>query len=124
MEIKEKILKQMDEAFREDRERFFKVADTLLFQPKYKEHLEEIEQLKQQWRDAPELEGYPNINHPMTLPEWFPKVPFASSWEKDTFLEEQVLFETEMNAKEEKPVEVKFEHTEFGIEQTIVHKID
>lgn len=82
------LLEQMDLAFKQDRERFFKIADTLHLQPKYKEHLDELEELKQKWRDAPEQEGYPNINHPIPLPAWFPKVNFASSWEKDIYIEE------------------------------------
>lgn len=92
---KEEILQRMDEAFKEDRERFFKVADTLTLQPKYAEHKEEIEVLKQQWRDIPQQEGYPNFTHPMPLPEWFPKVHFASSWEKDTYIEEQCREDSE-----------------------------
>lgn len=82
------IINRMDIAFRQDRERFFKVADTLHLQPKYQEHLEELEALKQKWRDIPQQEGYPNFTHPIALPEWFPKVPFASSWEKDKYIEE------------------------------------
>lgn len=85
---REDVIKNMDEAFREDRERFFKVADSLALQPKYKEHLEELETLKQTWRDIPATEGYPNIDHPMKLPDWFPTVHFASSWQKDKFIEE------------------------------------
>lgn len=81
------ILQRMDIAFKEDRERFFRIADTLHLQPKYAAHLEELESLKQQWRDAPQQEGYPNIAHPLSLPEWFPTVNFASSWEKDTYIE-------------------------------------
>lgn len=85
---REEALKRMDEAFREDRERFFKVADALSFQPKYEAHREEIEALKQTWRDIPQLEGYPNITHPAELPDWFPQVYFASCFEKDVYLEE------------------------------------
>ena len=88
---REQILKQMDISFREDRERFFKVADALSLQPKYKDYLVELEQIKQVWRDAPELPDYPNITHPLELPEWFPKVSFASSWEKDTYIEERLI---------------------------------
>lgn len=84
------LLQRMDEAFKEDRERFFKVADTLAVQPKYKERLEELEALKQEWRDIPQEEGYPNITHPRALPEWLPKIPFASSWGKDKYIEEML----------------------------------
>lgn len=87
---REELLKRMDEAFKEDRERFFKVADTLALQPKYAEHKDEIEELKQRWRDIPQEEGYPNFTHPMPLPDWFPKVPFASSWEKDSYIEQEL----------------------------------
>ena len=85
----EEILKEMDIAFKQDRERFFKVADSLQFQSKYKEHLKELEELKQIWRDIPQQEDYPNFTHPMELPYWFPKVDFASCWEKDKFIEEE-----------------------------------
>ena len=71
----------MDMAFREDRERFFKVADSLHLQPKYAEHLEELEVLKQTWRDVPQQSYYPEMKHPLELPTWFPKVAFASSWD-------------------------------------------
>lgn len=84
---KEEQLKLREEAFNEDRERFFKVADTLDKQPKYEEHLEELEQLKQKWRDAPDDKNFPNITHPIELPEWFPKVYFASNFKKDEFEE-------------------------------------
>ena len=85
---KEQILKKMDEAFREDRDRFFRIADALSFQPKYSSHLEELEVLKQTWRDIPQQSGYPNFSHPISLPSWFPKVSFASRWEKDKYIEE------------------------------------
>ncbi len=85
---REQILKRMDVAFRQDRERFFKVADTIHLQPKYAEHLEELETLKQTWRDIPQQKGYPNITHPLPLPEWFPKVNFASCWKKDIYIEQ------------------------------------
>lgn len=98
---KEQILQEMDKAFREDRERFFKVADSMSFQAKYDTHKEEIEELKQKFRDAPQKEGYPNINHPMVMPYWFPKVNFASSWEKDIFIEEQLRMNEEENNEEE-----------------------
>ena len=87
---KEQLLKRMDEAFRQDRERFFQVADALQFQPKYAEKMDELNDLKQEWRDIPQQDGYPNISHPVPLPEWFPPVHFASSWEKDIYLEENL----------------------------------
>lgn len=85
---KEEQLKFREEAFKEDRERFFKVADTLDKQPKYQEHIDELEQLKQKWRDITEETDFPNITHPLQLPNWFPKVYFASGFEKDIFEEE------------------------------------
>lgn len=90
--MKEKIIKEMDLAFKQDRERFFKVADILHLQPKYKDHLEELEELKQVWRDIPQQYDYPNFTHPIPLPEWFPKVNFASCWEKDKYIEEQLNY--------------------------------
>ena len=80
---KEQILKQMDLAFKQDRERFFKVADTLHLQPKYAGYLSELEILKQTWRDIPQQPNYPEIKHPMELPVWFPKVNFVSKWDED-----------------------------------------
>lgn len=79
----QEILDRMVEASKEDRERFFAVADTLYLQPKYKEKLEELEEIKQQWRDITKIADYPNIDFPLTLPEWFPKIHFASKWDKD-----------------------------------------
>lgn len=92
---KEDILKEMDLAFRQDRQRFFKVADSLYLQPKYKQYLEELEMLKQKWRDIPQQENYPNFTHPIPLPEWFPKINFASNWEKDVYIEEETKRATE-----------------------------
>lgn len=87
---RDELLKIMDLAFREDRERFFKVADSMVFVPKYKGKINEIEIVKQQWRDIPQLQDYPNFTHPIELPDWFPKIYFASKWEKDKFLEENI----------------------------------
>ena len=98
---KEYILKEMDLAFKQDRERFFRVADVLHLQPKYKEHLEELEELKQIWRDIPQQDGYPNFTHPIPLPKWFPKVKFASCWDKDKFIEEAISEEVIDNASHE-----------------------
>lgn len=94
-EEEQAIVNRMDEAAKEDRERFFKVADTLAFQPKYKDKIEEIEAVKQQWRDMTDLPDYPHISWPMALPEWFPTVKFASRWEPNYLehtLEEQRSF--------------------------------
>lgn len=105
MTIKEKILQRMDEAFKEDRERFFKIADSIMYQPKYVEYLTELENLKQVWRDIPQQEDYPNFTHPMILPDWFPKVSFASCWEKDAFIAqelERIKQETEQEEEDEK----------------------
>lgn len=87
---REDILRQMDNAFREDRARFFNVADTLHLQPKYAQYLEELESLKQTWRDIPQQDGYPNFTHPIEMPSWFPRVPFASAWQKDVFIEQKL----------------------------------
>ncbi|MDD3832046.1 MAG: hypothetical protein PHW00_05670 [Clostridia bacterium] len=87
----QEIRARMNEAFREDRERFFKVADSIHLQPKYAEHLTELEQVKQQWRDIPAQADYPNFTHPVELPSWFPTVKFTSSWEKDTYIADTLL---------------------------------
>lgn len=80
---REEILSRMDEAAKEDRERFFAVADTLQFQPKWQDKLSEIEAVKQQWRDMTLLPNYPEITFPLALPDWFPPVKFASCWGAD-----------------------------------------
>lgn len=82
-EEEQAIVDRMDEAAKEDRERFFAVADTLTFQPKYKDRQAEIEEIKQQWRDMTAQPDYPHIQWPMALPDWFPTVKFASRWEPD-----------------------------------------
>lgn len=79
----QEILNRMIEASKEDRERFFAVADILHLQPKYKDRLEELEEVKQQWRDMTLIKDYPNIDFPLTLPDWFPKIHFASQWDKN-----------------------------------------
>lgn len=40
---RETVITRMTQASKEDRERFFAIADTLAFQPKYQDHLIEIE---------------------------------------------------------------------------------
>lgn len=88
---REEIIQRMILATKQDRERFFKVADTIHLQPKYKEHLEELEVIKQAWRDMTKLPSYPEIKFPLELPSWFPKVNFASRW--DANYVEQILTE-------------------------------
>ena len=78
---------RMAEAFREDRERLFKVIDSMRNQPKYADRLSEIESIANTWRDIPQGEDFPNVTHPAPLPEWFPKVKFFSRWEKDVYIE-------------------------------------
>lgn len=89
---RQEILNQMKLAIQQDRERFFKIADTLHLQPKYADKVAsgELEAVKQQWRDMTTLPDYPNITFPLHLPEWFPKVHFASNWVKDKHLEEML----------------------------------
>lgn len=86
IEFEIEIRQRMGEAVKEDRDRFFQVADTLQYQPKYKDKLAEIETIKQQWRDITVLSDYPNITFPLSLPDWFPKVHFASCWGKDKYI--------------------------------------
>lgn len=97
-EEEQKIVDRMDEAAREDRDRFFAVADTLTFQPKYKAREAEIEEIKQQWRDMTDLPDYPHIHWPMALPDWFPVVKFASRWEPD-YLETTLAEQQRMAAR-------------------------
>lgn len=87
---REELLKIMDEAAKQDRERFFTVADTLHLQPKYGNVIYEVNEIKQQWRDMTLLYDYPNIDFPLVLPDWFPKINFASSWKKDIFIEQSL----------------------------------
>ena len=80
---REQLIERMILASKQDRERFFKVADTIHLQPKYKDYLDELEIVKQRWRDMTTLPNYPEIKFPLELPEWFPKVKFASCWDTD-----------------------------------------
>lgn len=94
---REEILTRMDEAAKEDRERFFVVADSMTFQPKYTDKRDELEAIKQQWRDMTALPDYPQIKWPMERPEWFPVVKFASCWDVD-YLEKTLEQEQRMEA--------------------------
>lgn len=87
----EDIINRMDLSFKEEREEFFAVADSLSFQPKYKDYAEEVEKIKQEWRDIPQKSEYPNIDFPPSLPSWFPKVRFFSSWEKDKYIYDELM---------------------------------
>lgn len=84
----QEIRNKMNAAANEDRERFFAVADTLHLQPKYAVYAVELATVKQAWRDMTALSDYPNIDWPMALPFWFPKIRFASSWKKDVFIQQ------------------------------------
>jgi hypothetical protein len=86
----QQIRARMDEAAREDRERFFKVADTIHLQPRYSERLAELETVKQTFRDLPQSPDWPNVDWPPPLPSWFPTVHFASRWEKDTYIAQEL----------------------------------
>ncbi len=86
---REQLIESMIVASKEDRARFFAVADTLHLQPKYADYLTELETLKQYWRDMTDLENYPEVKFPFELPEWFPSIKFMSSWETD-FVEKMV----------------------------------
>lgn len=100
---REQLLQNMNDAAKEDRERFFAVADTLHLQPKYREYVNsgELEEVKQYWRDMTALPEYPNIDFPIQLPEWFPKVRLTSSWKKDSYIAETLAeaVEYEKNIK-------------------------
>ncbi|MFI3175124.1 MAG: hypothetical protein R3Y53_08035 [Bacillota bacterium] len=85
---------RMKLAILQDRDRFFAVADTLHLQPKYAEHLEELEVVKQQWRDITDLENYPHIDFPLALPDWFPDILFMSNFPSNHM--EIVMAEMEM----------------------------
>lgn len=83
MRTREQILKDMDLAFKQDRERFFRAVDAMYNNPKYEDNLVEIKEIAQTWRDIPNLPDYPNIKHPMELPEWFPEIQFCSMFDTD-----------------------------------------
>ncbi|MEG2687337.1 MAG: hypothetical protein RR954_09525 [Christensenellaceae bacterium] len=87
----------MTDAAKEDRERFFAVADTLQFQPKYKDKASEIETIKQQMRDITLATDFPNIDWPPVLPAWFPKVCFMSSWKKDEYIANSIKRHDDMS---------------------------
>lgn len=74
----------MIQATKEDRERFFKATDYLRFVDKLTpEQEDELEDLRQWFRNMPELENYPYINWPPQLPDWCPNPHFASRWEAE-----------------------------------------
>ena len=87
------LLERMDKAAKQDRIRFFNVADTIHIQPKYTEHLTELETVKQAWRNMTALENYPKMAFPLDLPEWFPKVDFKSKWNECYYDEEAEKYE-------------------------------
>lgn len=91
------LTQRMDKAAREDRARFFIVADAIHLQPKYAEHLQELEEIKQQWRDMTALPDYPKMAFPLALPEWFPKVEFKSKWDEEYY--DREVEEYERNLK-------------------------
>lgn len=95
----QKIRENMAQAFREDRERLFKVIDSMRFQPRFAEHLTEIEAVAQEWRDKPSLPDFPNITHPTALPSYFPSAHFCSSWKKDEYI--QSMLDTVVEEVEE-----------------------
>lgn len=75
----------MLEASKEDRERFFKKADVYAITNNRgltPAQIEELEILRNQWRDMTILPDYPDIDWPLPLPDWFPNCGFASSWKK------------------------------------------
>ena len=80
---RQEIIERMIEASKEDRDRFLAVADTMHLQPKYQDRLTEIEAEKQKWRDMTALPNYPHIKFPLDIPDWFPKIKFASCWDID-----------------------------------------
>lgn len=84
---KEQALEHLNLAITQDRERFFKLADPLIFQPKYQPYLEELEAIKQQWRDITKLPGYPDIDFPLALPSWFPQWQFMTIVKGETLKE-------------------------------------
>ena len=86
----------MLQSAREDRERFFKVADSLRYQSSFDDKSFEIEQLRRFWRDMTLLPDFPNVDFPFVLPDWFPKVNFASFWKKDVYIEENIYREPEV----------------------------
>lgn len=71
------------QAAKEDRERFFKVADVFKMKDNIgltPEQIAELEEVKTQWRDMTALPGFPDIDWPLPIPEWFPNPHFASCW--------------------------------------------
>ena len=99
-DVIQKTTERMEEAFREDRARLFKVIDGMRPQPRFADKLADIEAIAQQWRDIPQSANFPNITHPAPLPEWFTeKVPFFSRWEEDVYLQ-KALKPLENNVKE------------------------
>lgn len=79
------IIDLMIQATKEDRSRFFKKADVYFITNNRgltSEQIEELETVRNQWRDMTLLPDYPDIDWPLSVPEWFPNCGFASKWEK------------------------------------------
>ena len=72
-----------NQAWKEDRERFFKVTDKYLAGviPLDEDKLIELKACVKVWRDISLMEGYPDIDFPLSIPSWL-KVNFMSSHTK------------------------------------------
>jgi len=81
MDIKERMI----QAIKEDRERFFKKSDVYIFtncRGLTEQQISELEDVRNKFRDITKVKGYPDIDWPIKLPEWFPNPYFASCWKK------------------------------------------
>jgi hypothetical protein len=73
------------QASKEDRERFFKVADVYAITQNRglsEIQIEELEKARDEWRDMTNMKGYPDIDFPLPIPKWMNNPYFASSWKK------------------------------------------
>ena len=88
--------KNADIAFRQDRERFFNEADKFESVPFLAAQLtatqkKELEKAKKEWREMTDLDGYPDIDFPLAVPD-FVKVKLFSSHKKNTEEKKDVDF--------------------------------
>lgn len=85
--------KLADIAFKQDRERFFKVADeyesiSYLNASLADDELKELEEARAAWRNMTDLTDYPDIDFPLHIPS-FMKVKTFSTHKKGEDVEEQ-----------------------------------
>lgn len=81
----DQFIERCKKAFREDRDRLFRITDAMRVQSKYKDNISEIDEICEIWRNKPEDSEFPKFDHPLPLPEYFPNPHFVSSWKRNDY---------------------------------------